>query len=152
VIDEIKILRCSWWLPRRTNPLESTTFERSNSSHITSTFKQERDKAAKEGRQGRAGKGSLQFIHEGQTGWDFVVGGVGVGVKYVSPKREAGTQALSARPGDDRPGQVCRPLGFRTSFRWPSWSKMPRHPYDQDVETRCCQCSILSRGKWRSLL
>jgi hypothetical protein len=60
VIDEIKILRYSWWLSRRTNPPESPTFERSNSSHITSAFKQERDKAAREGRQEEASKGSLQ--------------------------------------------------------------------------------------------
>jgi hypothetical protein len=45
------------------------------------------------------------------------VGGV---VKYASPSRETGTHALSAWPGDGRPRMACRPLGFRTSFRWPS--------------------------------
>jgi hypothetical protein len=64
MVDEIRVLRYPWWLSRRTNPPESTTFECSNSSHIVSTLKQERDKTAKERRQGRASKGSLQFIHE----------------------------------------------------------------------------------------
>jgi hypothetical protein len=101
------------------------TFEGSYSSHITSTLKQERDKAAKEERQERAGKGSLQFIHdERHIDWDFVFCRSGGGVvKYASLTRETGTRALSARAGDDRPRSACRPLGFRTSFRWPSWSK-----------------------------
>ena len=43
-----------------------------------STFKQERDKAAKEGRQEGASKGSLQFIHEGQIVWGIFVGREGV--------------------------------------------------------------------------
>jgi hypothetical protein len=82
VIDEIRALRYPWWLSRRAGPLESTAFERSNSSHIASTFKQERDKAAKEGRQEGGSKGRLQFIHdERQTVWDFGRSGGGCEVR-----------------------------------------------------------------------
>ena len=56
MFDEIKILRYSWWLSRRKIPPESPTFEGSNSSHITNTFKQEKDKAAKEERQEGGGQ------------------------------------------------------------------------------------------------